>query len=182
MVTWTGFVIGMGAAASIAAGWFTAGLVMILANRMCDGLDGAVARASRPSDVGGFLDITLDFIFYSAIPFAFCVNDTQHALAGAFLIFSFVGSGSSFLAFAIIAQKRGISTDQRGKKSFFYLGGLTEGTETIIFLIIASLMPTYFGVLAWIFGSLCWVTTVTRIRTSLEMLQAHQAETTGDDE
>ena len=39
MVTWTGFVIGMGAAASIAAGWFTAGLVMILANRMCDGLD-----------------------------------------------------------------------------------------------------------------------------------------------
>jgi phosphatidylglycerophosphate synthase len=116
MVTWTGFVIGMGAAASIAAGWFTAGLVMILANRMCDGLDGAVARASRPSDVGGFLDITLDFIFYSAIPFAFCVNDTQHALAGAFLIFSFVGSGSSFLAFAIIAQKRGISTDLAGKK------------------------------------------------------------------
>jgi hypothetical protein len=42
-------------------------------------------------------------------------------------------------------------------------------------------MPDYFGVLAWIFGSLCWVTTVTRIRTSLEILQSHQAETTGDD-
>ena len=181
MVTWVGFAIGMGAAAAIAAGWFAAGIVMILVNRICDGLDGAVARASQPSDAGGFLDITLDFIFYSAIPFAFCVNDPQHTLAGAFLIFSFVGSGSSFLAFAIIAQKRGISTDQRGKKSFFYLGGLTEGTETIIFLLIVSLMPDYFGVLAWIFGGLCWVTTVTRIRTGLEILQSHKVETTGDD-
>lgn len=180
-VSWFGFGLGIAAAMAAALGAPVTAALLILANRLCDGLDGAVARASGSTDLGAYLDITLDFIFYSAIPFAFCVNDPQHALAGAFLIFSFVGSGSSFLAFAIIAQKRGISTDQRGKKSFFYLGGLTEGTETIIFLLIVSLMPDYFGVLAWIFGSLCWVTTVTRIRTSLEILQSHQAETTGDD-
>ncbi|HCD20376.1 MAG TPA: CDP-alcohol phosphatidyltransferase [Alphaproteobacteria bacterium] len=167
MVTWVGFAIGMGAAAAIAAGWFAAGIVMILVNRICDGLDGAVARASQPSDAGGFLDITLDFIFYSAVPFGLALADPGHALAAAFLIFSFVGTGSSFLAYAIIAQKRGISTEARGKKGFFYLGGLTEGGETIIFLVIVVLFPQVFVPLAWVFGLLCWITTGTRVWSAI---------------
>ena len=95
------------------------------------------------------------------------VADPGHALAAAFLIFSFVGTGSSFLAFAIIAQKRGISTEVRGKKGFFYLGGLTEGGETIIFLLVAVLYPQVFVPLAWIFGLLCWVTTCTRVWSAI---------------
>ena len=188
MVTWAGFALGMAAALAIVFGWFTAAFALIIVNRICDGLDGAVARATRPTDAGGFLDITLDFIFYSAIPFAFAVHDPSHALAAAFLVFSFVGTGSSFLAFAIIAQKRGISTDLRGKKSFFYLGGLTEGTETIIFLLVASLFPIYFNVLAWIFGTLCWLTAAIRIRDGLGTLRDGNAardpgaEISGDDE
>ena len=167
MVTWVGFAIGMGAAAAIAAGWFAAGIVMILVNRICDGLDGAVARASQPSDAGGFLDITLDFIFYSAVPFGLALADPGHALAAAVLIFSFVGTGSSFLSYAIIAQKRGISTESRGKKGFFYLGGLTEGGETIIFLVIVVLFPQVFVPLAWVFGLLCWITTGTRVWSAI---------------
>ena len=141
-----------------------------------------MARATRSSDAGGFLDITLDFIFYSAVPFAFAVHDPSHALAAAFVIFSFVGTGSSFLAFAIIAEKRGISTDLRGKKAFFYLGGLTEGAETIIFLVAASVFPSFFSALAWIFGTLCWFTTATRIWTGLERLRDPDAGLTGEDE
>ena len=104
MVTCAGFGFGMAGAVAIGAGWFTAAVILILINRLCDGLDGAVARATGPSDAGGFLDITLDFIFYSAVPFAFAVHDPSHALAAAFVIFSFVGTGSSFLAFAIMQK------------------------------------------------------------------------------
>ena len=163
MITFGGFVCGIGAAGAIAFGWNLLAVALLLLNRLLDGLDGAVARAAGATDLGGFLDITLDFIIYSAIPFAFALRDPANGAAAAFLIFSFVGTGSSFLAFAVIAQKRGISTESRGKKSFFHLGGLTEGTETIIFLVIVTVVPVLFIPLAWMFGALCWVTTSSRI-------------------
>ena len=163
LVTLCGFVCGIGAAGSVALGWNLPAVALLLLNRLLDGLDGAVARAAGGTDLGGFLDITMDFIIYSAIPFAFALRDPANGTAAAFLIFSFVGTGSSFLAYAVIAQKRGISTESRGKKSFFHLGGLTEGTETIIFLVIVTTLPALFIPLAWMFGALCWVTSSSRI-------------------
>lgn len=175
-----GFMFGIGAVVAVASGAREAALALFAANRLCDGLDGAVARASAPTDLGGFLDITLDFIIYSAIVFAFALVEPENATAAAFLIFSFVGTGTSFLAFAITAQKRDISTDIRGKKSFFYLGGLTEGLETIIFLVTVIIIPSYFGPLAWWFGALCWITTGTRIYYAVSRLSAPTDNRTGD--
>lgn len=175
-ISFVGFGLGMGAAMAVALGSELAAAILIIANRVCDGLDGAVARASNTSDLGAYLDITLDFLFYSAIPFAFAVADPEKALAACFLIFSFVGTGSSFLAFAIIAQKRGISTEMRGKKGFFYLGGLTEGSETIIFLLVVAVRPDFFVPLAWTFAALCWVTTVTRVRYAIERFSDQNQE------
>jgi phosphatidylglycerophosphate synthase len=163
-VTLLGFVIGLLAVPAIAFGVFGAGLVLILLNRLADGLDGAVARLTEKTDRGGFLDIILDFIFYSSIPFAFALADpSANALAAAFLIFSFIGTGCSFLAYAIMAERHGLSTDIRGQKSLYYLGGLTEGTETILLFVLACLLPAWFPIIAWIFGTLCWITTATRI-------------------
>ena len=167
-ISFAGFALGLGAAVAVAFGAGTAAVLLIIANRLLDGLDGAVARSTGSTDLGAYLDITLDFLFYSAVPFAFAVADPANATAAAFLIFSFVGTGSSFLAFAIIAQKRGISTEIRGKKGFFYLGGLTEGSETIIFLLVVAFWPDMFVPLAWVFGCLCWITTVTRVRYAID--------------
>ena len=167
-VSFAGFGLGIAAAIAVALGFEIAAVVLIIANRVCDGLDGAVARSAGGTDLGAYLDITLDFLFYSAVPFAFAVADPANAMAAAFLIFSFVGTGSSFLAFAIIAQKRGISTEIRGKKGFFYLGGLTEGSETIIFLVVVAFQPDLFVPLAWAFGCLCWITTITRVQQAIE--------------
>jgi len=167
-VSFAGFGLGIAAAVAVALGFEIAAVVLIIANRVCDGLDGAVARSAGGTDLGAYLDITLDFLFYSAVPFAFAVADPANAMAAAFLIFSFVGTGSSFLAFAIIAQKRGISTEIRGKKGFFYLGGLTEGSETIIFLLVVAFRPDLFVPLAWAFGCLCWITTITRVWYAIE--------------
>ena len=162
-VTMIGAAFGLIAAGCVAAGLFYPALWFVIANRVIDGLDGAVARASRSSDFGGYLDIVSDFIFYSAIPLAFAVARPETALAAAFLIFSFIGTATSFLGFAILAEKHQVTTQNCGKKAFYYLGGLTEGTETILLFLAMLVWPDYFSLMAIVFGILCWVTTGTRI-------------------
>ncbi|MEC6906986.1 CDP-alcohol phosphatidyltransferase family protein [Photobacterium piscicola] len=163
-ITLMGFVIGLFALPALAFEHYGLALLFIVINRLFDGLDGAVARRQGITDCGGFLDITLDFLFYSLVPFGFVLADPQHnAVAGAFLIFSFIGTGSSFLAFAIMAGKRNIESPVYKHKSLYYIGGLTEGTETIACFILFCLFPQQFATIAWIFGSLCWITTTTRI-------------------
>ncbi len=159
-----GFVTGMAAAATIAFQQFTAGLVLLLLSRLMDGLDGAVARATTPTDRGGFLDITLDFLFYAAIPLAFAVADpATNALPAAVLLASFIGTGSSFLAFAIVAEKRRLHSLAFPDKSFFFLGGLTEATETIAAFAAMCLWPQWFPQIAYGFAALCALTTALRI-------------------
>jgi phosphatidylglycerophosphate synthase len=135
------------------------GLVLILINRLADGLDGDVARRTSPTDLGAYLDIVCDFVFYSAVAFGFALAHPENAVAGAFLIFSFVGTGSSFLAFAAIAGRRSLTTTARGRKSIYYLGGVTEGTGTILAFGAFCLVPASFRVGAFVFGTLCWLTT-----------------------
>jgi phosphatidylglycerophosphate synthase len=171
-VTVLGLGAGLLAVAALATQAFVAALVLILINRLLDGLDGALARRQGPSDLGGFLDITFDFIFYAAVPLGFALADpAANGLAAAFLIFSFVGTGSSFLAFAVMAAKRGLSTELRGRKSIYYLGGLTEGSETIAAFVLACLLPSHFPLIALVFGLLCWITTVTRIAVAWHTLR-----------
>src|SRR3546814_10657893 len=144
-VTWTGFLVGCGAWALLALGSYGWALALILLNRLADGLDGAVARHARVSDLGGYLDIVLDFLFYSGVVFFFAVGRPTKALPAAFLIFSFVGTGASFLAFAALAAKHGVTNSARGSKSFYYLGGLTEGSETIVLFVAVCLFPDLFA-------------------------------------
>ena len=169
-VTWAGFGIGLLAIPAVMFDWFILALVLILINRLCDGLDGAVARVAGKTDLGGYLDIVLDFIFYSAVVFAFCLAQPEKAIYGAFLIFSFIGTGTSFLAFAVMAEKRGIATSSQGEKSIFYLDGLVEGFETILVLALMCLLPAYFWVLALGFGVLCWLSTIGRVKRAIQAL------------
>lgn len=172
LVTGVGFAIGLGAMAAIACQRYGLGLGLLLLNRLLDGLDGALARRRGISDLGGFLDIVADFIVYAGVPMAFALADPAvNALPAAFLIFSFIGTATSFLAFAIMAAKRGISTELRGKKSLYYLGGLTEGTETIVVFVLACLWPGWFAPIAWLFGALCWLTTATRVVAACQTLR-----------
>ena len=170
MVTVAGGLFGLAAFVAISQSAFLVGLALIALNRIADGLDGAVARHEGISDLGGFLDIVFDFIFYSLVPLGFALADPGNAQAACFLVVSFIGTGSSFLAFAVMAEKNGISTDIRGTKSIYYLGGLTEGTETIAVLALMCLVPEWFEVIAYVFGGLCWLTTASRIWWAREQL------------
>ncbi len=170
-VTVGGFALGCLAMAAVMVGQFWLGLALLLLNRLADGLDGAIARRNGVTDLGGYLDIVLDFIVYSGMVFAFAVADpAANALAAAFLVFSFMGTGVSFLAFAIMAAKHGRASPEQGTKSLYYLGGLAEGTETILFLAAVLVWPAAFAPLAWLFGAVCWLTTFGRILMAVREL------------
>ena len=163
-LTLLGFSIGMGAAVLIATQHYLAGGVAILLSRLCDGLDGAIARRTQTTDAGGFLDIALDFVFYASIPLAFALADPQrNALAAALLLAAFCGTMSSFLAFAVIAAKRKMTNLSWPDKSLYFLGGLTEATETLACFIAMCFWPQHFPLLAGVFAAMCAVTTCTRI-------------------
>ena len=161
-LTCTGLALGLAGAASIALGHIGWGLALIIANRVADGLDGAVARVRGPSDLGGYFDIVADFAFYVSIPLGFGLLSTANTLPALVLVASFVLTGVSFLAFAVIAAKRGATTEAHGTKSFFYSTGLAEGTETIIVFIAMCAAPAWFGGLAYAYASLCVLTVIQR--------------------
>lgn len=170
-ITIAGLAIGLAAAAAIAVNWYIAGLVLLLVSRLCDGLDGAVARITGKTDFGGYLDITLDFAFYGAIPLGFVIADpSANALAGATLIVSFYVNGASFLAFAIMAEKRKLSTEARGDKSLFFTTGLAEATETIAVFAFVCLFPAWFAPVAWVFAAVCFYTALSRILMARRVL------------
>jgi phosphatidylglycerophosphate synthase len=163
-VTLLGFAVGLGGAAAIALGQPSWGLALVLLSRLLDGLDGAVARLTQPTDRGAFLDITLDFLFYASIPLAFAVaNPAANALPAAVLLAAFIGTGSSFLAFAVLAERRGLRSSAYPNKGLYYLGGLTEASETLVCFALMCLWPSHFATWAYGFAALCGLTVLGRL-------------------
>jgi phosphatidylglycerophosphate synthase len=164
MVSLLGLAFGLAAAGAIWAGAYLLAIGFILASRLADGLDGAVARARGVTDFGGYLDIVCDYVFYAAIPLAFVLADpATNGAAGAFLLLSFYVNGGSFLGFAVLAEKKQMHSHAHGVKSLYFTGGLLEGTETILFFLALCLLPQHFAPLAWGFGALCLVTACARV-------------------
>ena len=177
-VTTAGFMCALACFYFLAFMQYAPALVFLLAGRLMDGLDGPVARQMRmtgadgkettgESDAGAFMDIVSDFIFYSGAVFFFALGQPQYALWAAFLIFSFMAAGSSFLAYAIFAGKRGLNHEEQCKKGFYYLSGIAEGTETIVVLSLMCLLPQYFPLIAGVYGVLCLLTAAGRVRQGI---------------
>jgi phosphatidylglycerophosphate synthase len=171
-LTVMGFGLGILAAAAIAFGWFSLGLVLFVAGRVLDGLDGAVARATAKTDRGGYLDIVLDFAVYAALPLAFAVYDpSANALAAATVLAAIVCNGSAFLAFAVMAERRGLESRAQGEKSLYFVAGLAEGTETIAIYAACCIWPIWFAALAYAFAGLCLASGLARIALAWRLLR-----------
>jgi len=173
-VTLAGFGFGLVSCAMMFTGDYMVALIFLIINRLCDGLDGAIARMrGETSDFGGYLDIMLDFIIYALFPFAagLGIGTIESITVSAFVLFSIIGTGVSFLAYAIICAKRGLETSHQGKKTFYFSNGLMEGTETIIVMIMMCVLPDRFIVIGTIFGVLCMITTAMRIRMAYHVFK-----------
>ncbi|HLM39283.1 MAG TPA: CDP-alcohol phosphatidyltransferase family protein [Microvirga sp.] len=164
VLTLLGLGAGLGGALMIALRFDGAALLLFILNRLFDGLDGAVARATRRTDRGGFVDIVSDFAVYGAVPLAFALREPAgFALPAACLLFAFYVNGASFLAFAAVAAKRRMTASPRGVKSIYYTVGLMEGTETILFFVAMILAPDWFPALAYAFAGLTLVSALARV-------------------
>ncbi len=161
-VTLLGLVVGLGGAAAIYAGYYGLAFCLILAGRILDGLDGAVARATRKTAFGGYLDIVCDFVFYVSVPLAFGLANPDYLPVALILVSAFTVTGISFLAFAVTAAEQGAETDAHGEKSFFYSTGIAEGTETITVFLLMCLFPGGFPEIALIYTAMCIITIIQR--------------------
>tara|TARA_R110002124_G_scaffold106467_2_gene258237 strand:+ start:13007 stop:13621 length:615 start_codon:yes stop_codon:yes gene_type:complete len=171
-VTLLGLISGILAGFAIGYQAYGLALALIVASRLADGLDGAIARATVPSDIGSYFDIVADFVFYAAIPLGFVWADpAANGLVGAALLGSFYINGASFLGFAILAEKHQLSTAARGRKSWYHSGGLLEGTETIALFVAFNLFPAAFVPLAWAFTGLCLFTAAGRVAMAWDLFR-----------
>ncbi|VAW19929.1 Putative phosphatidylglycerophosphate synthase [hydrothermal vent metagenome] len=163
-VTLVGLAIGLSGAGLIALGYYWFALVLVVLSRIADGLDGAVARATKPSDFGGYFDIVADFLFYGAVPLGFAfANQQQNGLVAAVLLLAFYVNGATFLGYAILAERLKLQSSSNTSKTIYFSAGLLEGTETIAFIIIICLWPSLFAPLGMIFAALTFFTAFARV-------------------
>jgi phosphatidylglycerophosphate synthase len=170
-LTISGVGLGLGAAFCIAQSHFAAALVLIMLNRIFDGLDGAIARINGPTELGGYLDILCDYVFYLSVPVAFTWIDPANQMPALILVASFTLTAVSFLAFAAIAARRPADGGTHGPKAFIYSTGLMEGGETIAFFLLFCLFPAYFQTLAIVFAALCLLTVAQRMALAAKSLR-----------
>ena len=163
VITFTGFFFGIFCFYCVANAMFIYAFIFLCLNRLCDGLDGALARLIGETDLGAFYDIVFDFLFYSLFPLSFIILDLENSFSICFLLFSFVATQTSFLASAWFIEKNKLSISDGQKKSFFYAGGITEGFETIICFTMMLFFYEFVNYIAYIYGILCWVTFTTRV-------------------
>jgi hypothetical protein len=114
----------------------------------------------------------LDFAFYGLIPLAFVIAEPErNAVAGAVLLFAFYANGASFLAFAIMAEKRGFHTESRGEKSLYFTAGLAEATETVLVFCLFCLLPSAFPPIAYVFAALTAATALARVFLAMKVFR-----------
>ena len=168
-ITLTGAVLVVPLFYALLAQSWTLALTLLIANRLLDGLDGAVARIRAPSLWGGYLDSLCDYVFYIAVPLGFAFAAPANELSALILVASFTLTAVSFLALAEIMAGRDLGL---GSKAFTYSTGLMEGGETIAFFVAMCLFPQLFPQLALVFATLCLVTVLQRLWLARRLLKA----------
>lgn len=153
-ITLVAFLIGVTAAVAASQAAWRIALTLWIANRLLDGIDGTVARLhNRQSDLGGYLDILLDFVVYAAMPLGIALSfDTRSSwLASSVLLASWFVNAASWMYLSAILERRGAGATSRGELTTVTMPrGLVAGTETVIFFSLFLLFPTFYVWLAWI--------------------------------
>ena len=167
-ITFIGFFFGILMCFLIFIDSYFLAILFLFLNRLCDGLDGIMARQTSPSPLGAYLDIILDFIIYAAFVLVFSLENEINLLTGVFLLFTYICTGTTFLTQAIIQPQLDYSQQQDNvedviPKSFIYASGLIEGTETIFFMFLCLIMPKAFPILGFLFSVLCLITAIARV-------------------
>lgn len=168
VLTAAGWTVGAGACVAAATSQWSLALVLWLANRLLDGLDGATARATAPTERGGFLDVMADFSVYAGFVVGVAVAVPSARLACVALLAAYYASGTAFLALSSLLERRRHRLGD--ERSLRFVGGLAEGTETVVVYALFTLLPQHAAAIAWTFAVAVAVTAVQRIVFALRVL------------
>jgi len=162
MLTFAGLAVGLAAAASASQALWLVALVLWLGSRVLDGLDGALARrrAMGGSAAGGFLDIMADFTVYGSFVIGVGIGSGQSLLPFLVVLLAYYLNGSALLAFSSIAERSGKRSDDG--RSLSFLGGLAEGTETIVVHSLWCIFPSHAGAIAWAWAAVVLISAIQR--------------------
>ena len=116
-LTLIGFLFGFAGCFLVGMQLYPLALVLILVALFFDGLDGAVARTAGPTELGAYLDMMSGVALFAMFPFFFMLSETEHSMAAAILLFTFLLMGMVLLAGAgrhLAARERDLQhRDQR---------------------------------------------------------------------
>lgn len=171
-ITMVGLFLGLGSAGAAALTSWGVALLLWWASRLCDGLDGPLARRRRaarsqpsPSQAGGFLDITADFVVYGSTVagVAWGVTSSLGQPWWPFLLvlLAYYVNGAAFLAFSSIAERTGRRLDDG--RSLSFLGGLAEGAETIVVHSLWLIVPVHAHTIAMVWATVVGLSATQRI-------------------
>ena len=170
-VTWLSFFTGMAAAVLCYLGMFTGALWLWILGRILDGLDGAIARAAgSQSDFGGYLDMVLDTIVYTAIPLAFALGSLEAPalIACTVLLGSFYINLGSWMYLSALLEKRRAAG--QAATSIVMPTGFVEGSETVMFYVLFLIFPGYAVVLFAAMAALTLATAIQRVVVARRVL------------
>jgi phosphatidylglycerophosphate synthase len=169
-VTLLAFLVGMAAAVAAARGLMVVAVACWLANRLLDGLDGTLARTQRrQTDLGGYVDIVLDFVVYAAIPLGLAVGARgplarDVAFATAAMLASFYVNAASWMYLAAILERRSAGAHARGEFTAVTMpDGLIGGSETVVLYTVFLLLPAHLVVLFTVAAVLVLITAGQRL-------------------
>lgn len=169
-LTASGFAAGLAACVAVTRHAWAAALVLWLVNRLLDGLDGPTARRCGATDLGGFLDIVADFTVYAGFVLAVGVAVPDARIACLALLTAYYVSGTAFLALSSLLERRGSPGASADRRSLRFVGGLAEGTETVIVYVLFCLLPQHAELIAWVFAAAVAVTVVQRVALGVHLL------------
>ena len=160
-ITAVGLGVGVAACVAAASGRWWLALVLWLANRALDGLDGQVARLRGPTDLGGMLDLVADFVVYGGFVVAVAIAEVDARLACSALLGAYLLNNVALLSFAALVEKRRMSLGD--ERSLRFTPALTEGTETIVVYCLFCLLPGDAELIAWVFTAMVLISVAQRI-------------------
>ena len=175
-VTFTGAMVAVLCFIALANRFYVLALIFLLANRIADGLDGILAqhidkkaplKKKGQSAIGSYLDTVCDMFLYGGFVCFYALGRSDVNDAAVLLLFSFMMTASSFLAYGILVEKAGEKNKSAHKnKGFYHSNGLIEGSETIIAFVLMCLFPDYFNEIASLFALACFITAALRIKSA----------------
>ncbi len=137
-----------------ALGWYLAALVVILLNRLLDVWTVRWRGAESLPTRAAFLIFSRFSLLRAGAVWLYSCCTGQNALAGGWLLFAFIGTGSSFSPLLHWQQNIRLITPVM-HIVVLLSGGINRRHRNDLTVCAGCLFPAWFAWFAWIFGALC---------------------------